>query len=361
MTEIQQYQQPTAAAPSTIQQTALELSGAMQIANAICQSTFVPQHFRGKPEECAVAMLYGATIGFDPVTSVQQIYVIGGKPALYARAMVAIVLAAGHEIWVEDEKPGMVTVAGKRKGSDKVQRVTWTSQMAETAGYTKNAKYRTDPQSMLYARASGDLARRLAPDALMGMAYNVEEMQLVPAEQQHPATDHATPQTQKDRVRAAIATKTTGPADAGGQPAPEQPPAAPAAGPADTPLITAAQSKKLHTLVGKLGLDRDAKINGVRSVIGRPINSTSELTKAEANQVIESLQARVDMTDAGEEPVDGVIVVTLDDVIAEGQRLGMDMWQIEAAFDSDHDAKLPEADPETLAGFLDSLRDRAGA
>ncbi|MCZ4506609.1 hypothetical protein O4273_27765, partial [Rhodococcus ruber] len=33
------------------------------------------------------------------------------------------------------------------------------------------------PQSMLYARASGDIARRVAPDALLGMAYHVEELE----------------------------------------------------------------------------------------------------------------------------------------------------------------------------------------
>lgn len=360
MTEIQQYEQQTpttTALPSAIQQTAIELNGAMQIARAICTTSFAPAHFRNKPEETTVAILYGATIGLAPIEAIQQIYVIGGKPALYARAMAGVVLAAGHEIWVEEESEGTVTVAGRRKGSENVQRVTWTSAMAERAGYTKNAKYRTDPQSMLYARASGDLARRLAPDALLGMGYNVEEMQLVDDSGQRPTSVQATPQTAKDRVRAAVgvAPKTAGPAEADETPAPGQTPAAPTAGPADTTPITKPQSKKIHTLIGKLGIDRDAKISGCSQIIGRPITSTTELTKTEANTVIESLQARIDLTPETD-AVEGVVVATVDDVIAEAQRQGMDMWALETAFESDHDMKLDAADGETLAGFLETLK-----
>jgi len=314
MTEIQQYEQ-TAYAPSPIQHTANEMHTAHQIATAIANSTFVPTHFRGKPDECTVAMLYGATIGLDPMTAVQQIYVISGKPALYARAMVAIVLAAGHEIWVEAESEGSVTVAGKRKGSENVQRVTWTTQMAETAGYTSNKKYQTDPQSMLYARASGDLARRLAPDALLGMAYNVEEMSLVDDGPQRPATVQATPATQKDRVRQAIATpQPSGPATAT-EPAPEPDTAAPMAGPENAaPGITSAQSKKLHASFNELGFTKDQRAERLAyasSVVGRELASSSEMTKDEASAVIEALAAELAQADA---PSDGTVeAVIVDD------------------------------------------------
>lgn len=52
------------------------------------------------------------------------------------------------------------------------------------------------------------------------------------------------------------------------------------------------QRKKLHALVNELGLTRDQKIAGASKVIRRPIESTSDLSKDEASQVIDSLQAR---------------------------------------------------------------------
>ena len=47
----------------------------------------MPAHFRGKPNEAAAAILYGDEIGFTPTQALQNLYVINGKPALYARAM----------------------------------------------------------------------------------------------------------------------------------------------------------------------------------------------------------------------------------------------------------------------------------
>jgi len=162
---------------SLVQQTAADLDAAYRIAEVLCRTSFAPQHFRGKPEEATVAILYGQGIGMDPQTALQNLYVISGKPALYARAMVAIVLGAGHEVWTETSTDECVTVCGKRRGTENVERSEWTFERAKKAGYTNNKKYTTDPQAMLYARASGDIARRVAPDALLGMGYNVEELQ----------------------------------------------------------------------------------------------------------------------------------------------------------------------------------------
>lgn len=184
MTEIETYQPAapvvTYVGAASIEATARALVDAHKIGTALCRTSFVPKHFQGKPEEAAAAILYGAAIDMDPITALQNVYVIGGKPALYARTMVAKVLAKGHEIWTEEESDGSVTVCGRRKGSDKVETVTWTSEMANRAGYTSNAKYKTDPRSMLYARASGDVARRIAPDALLGFSHNVEELRIDP-------------------------------------------------------------------------------------------------------------------------------------------------------------------------------------
>lgn len=161
-----------------IQRTASDLDAAYRIAEGLGRTSFVPQHFRGKPDDAMAAILYGQTINMDPLTALQNLYVIGGKPALYARPMVGIVLSQGHEVWTEVDTPERVVVCGRRKGSKNVERAEWTIERAKRAGYTNNKKYQSDPQAMLYARASGDVARKVAPDALLGMAYNVEELEI---------------------------------------------------------------------------------------------------------------------------------------------------------------------------------------
>lgn len=151
---------------------------ALAIAQPLCQTAFVPQHFRGKPEDTAIAIMHGANLGFGPIDAVQNIFVISGKPGMYARTMVAILKSVGHEVWTEESSDQSVTVSGSRKGSKHVETSTWTIQRAHTAGYTSNPNYKKDPQAMLYARAAGDVCRRIAPDALLGIAYTVEEMQM---------------------------------------------------------------------------------------------------------------------------------------------------------------------------------------
>lgn len=161
------------------------LTAAHRIGAALCQTAFVPVHFKNKPEEAAAAILYGDEIGLTPTQALQNLYVISGKPALYARAMVALVLAAGHEVWTVSKSDAQVTVAGRRRGSSHTIEETWTTARASKAGYTNNKKYQSDPQAMLYARAASDVCRQVAPDALAGLAYSVEESEL---EEQQPAT-----------------------------------------------------------------------------------------------------------------------------------------------------------------------------
>lgn len=307
MTDLVIPQTHQAGAVSTIVQTARELDAAYTIAKAIAGTSFVPTHFRGKPDECAVAILYGATVGLDPVTAVQQIFVIGGKPALYARAMVAIVLAQGHEIWTEEETPGRVVVCGRRKGSENVERVEWTTDMAKTAGYTTNKKYQTDSRAMLYARASGDVARRVAPDALMGLTYNVEELELG----EIPNTPVETPSERSgvSRLRAALPAKPHTDPEPAAEPAQgnvePQEPTLDETLTDDVPYtvdgpITEKQRKHLHALVNKLGMDRDTKLAGLSKIAGREITSSNDLTETEAGWAISGLQVKVDQMGAAE-------------------------------------------------------------
>ncbi|GII98363.1 hypothetical protein CLV28_0688 [Sediminihabitans luteus] len=266
---------PTAPAITTesmalIESTAASLGHAHQIASALCKTAFAPAHLKNKPEEAAAAILYGAQVGLDPLAAMQNVYVIGGKPALYSRTMVAIVLAAGHAIWTDESTNSRVTVSGRRRGSDVIETVTWDTARAELAGYTTNKKYRTDPQAMLYARAAGDVARRIAPDALLGMAYTAEEMQVLEARDVTPRRESAT--------------------DILAVPAPAA--LAESASPSAPDVITPAQSRALHAGLREHDLtDRDAGLAFVSEILGRDVESTKTLTQAEAGQVLDALAA----------------------------------------------------------------------
>lgn len=268
---------------------AYAMGAAKQLADALCNTTFVPQVFRNKPDDGAAAIMYGDEIGFTPGQSLQNIYVISGKPSLYARAMVALVLSHGHEIWTEASSPQRVIVCGKRRGSQHVERIEWTRSKAEQAGYTSNKKYMTDPESMLYARASGDVARRIAPDALAGIAYTVEELELADGATLTATTTREPSKRTAQRANAKAQPEPDLDPETGGgaQAADAQDDHAPSDG------ITSAQSKHMHALFNDRGMtDRDDRLAYTRLAIGRAdLTSSKELSKGEASAVIDVLLA----------------------------------------------------------------------
>lgn len=194
MTELQQYENNDVAQNNTTSQApeiqipqgvvdlkswAQELDAAHQLGRALCQTDFVPKDFRGKPEAAAAAILAGKALGLDPMNSLSNIFVVHGRPALYARTMAGIVMEHGHELIRTEATPQSVTYAARRKGQSEWQEFTWTIDRAKQAGYTSNKKYQEDPIAMLTAKAQAEACRTIAPDVLTGVAtYSVEDHQL---------------------------------------------------------------------------------------------------------------------------------------------------------------------------------------
>ncbi|WP_066298929.1 hypothetical protein [Arthrobacter luteolus] len=158
---------------------AQELDAAHRLGTALCGTEFVPAPFRGKPDAAAAAILAGKSLGLDPMNSLSNIFVVQGRPAMYARTMVALVLSAGHDVRRTAATPETVTILGRRKGQQEWQEFTWTIERARQAGYLSNKKYNTDPIAMLTAKAQAEACRTIAPDVLTGVAaYSVEDVEL---------------------------------------------------------------------------------------------------------------------------------------------------------------------------------------
>lgn len=151
-----------------------ELGAAHQIATAICGTEFVPKEFRGNPDKTATAILYGKSVGLDPLAALANVFVVHGRPAMYSRTMVALAQKAGVEFQRTEATEKQVTVHARRKGAQNWQAFVWTMDRATRAGYTNNAKYKTDPIGMLTAKAYAEAVRVIAPDVLMGVVVSEE-------------------------------------------------------------------------------------------------------------------------------------------------------------------------------------------
>lgn len=148
-------------------------SDVIKVANVIHDTPFVPDGLRGSAPAVAAAILAGRELGIGPMTALQHIHVIKGKPSQSAALMRALIQGAGHKWQDGDVNDTRAVVRGCRKGESEWTEVSFTADQARKAGIDLG-KY---PQDKLYARATSRLARRKFADVIAGMPYSAEELE----------------------------------------------------------------------------------------------------------------------------------------------------------------------------------------
>lgn len=271
------------------------------LAVKVAGTEFVPAALRGKPAAVAAAILTGREIGIPPMQSLSSIHVVDGRPTLSAELMRQLVFAAGHRIRYVETTNTRCIVEGWRVGSESADAtVTWSMDDAKRAGLDGKANWRKHTRQMLIARATAELCRMVFPDVIGGLAYTSEELTdggVVDAELVEPTT---TPARRTARRRntptpptaVSVAAEPAQPAPAVDEPPLDDPEPAQAVdeAPAEPPA-TRAQLTKLHALFGDVGwTDRDDRLRAAAAIVARPLGSSSDLTKAEAHLLIDTLE-----------------------------------------------------------------------
>jgi hypothetical protein len=297
----------------------------LELAEIIANTDFVPRGLRGNQAAILAAILYGHEVGLEPMTSLSTIAVIDGKPTMSAEAQRALILAAGHELVLEESTNTRATWAGRRRGERTTTRVTWTLDDARRAKLAGRPAYQAYPAAMLSARSSAALARAVFPDVIRGMAAT-EEIEGEAIEVESVVEDAEAPK-QATRRRRRVATTVDSSATVAAPPAPEpsadSSPEATSAEPGpeqasapvgeqptavepDAPLSS--QLGLMFHLFGKKGpFERDERLAYCERVLDRKINSSKELSALDVTRIIEALNAEPDSPAApaaneGEQP-----------------------------------------------------------
>lgn len=177
----------------------------LALARALSDAELLPRAYRGKPADVLLAMQLGTELGLRRLQALRLLNVVEGTPSLGAEGVRACILAAGHDVWTEEDLaevnsygiPTSCTVMGKRRGSERVYRATFTIEQAVRAGLCAVARDENDGQvtavrarsqlgkvlpweayteAMLEARATTVLGRRAFADVLGGLSYTAEEL-----------------------------------------------------------------------------------------------------------------------------------------------------------------------------------------
>ncbi|MER7046725.1 hypothetical protein [Streptomyces jumonjinensis] len=164
-----------AAQPTDLMQWVESARQASIVAQSLAKTSFAGA-YRGKPDEITAAILTGQELGLQPMTALKSIDVIQGQPALRAHAMRGILQARGHEVEVVESTDTLCIMRGRRNGSESWQQVVWDIPRARLLGLLGKDQWKKQPKTMLVARATGEICRLVASDALHGMPYVAEEL-----------------------------------------------------------------------------------------------------------------------------------------------------------------------------------------
>lgn len=96
---------------------------AMTIAKMLAGSKLVPQQYQGHPEDVLIACSWGESLGLKPLSALNAIAVVNGRPQLFGDALKALIMKHGtiEEQW--DNEHGIWTMTAHRKGFPDV---TWS-------------------------------------------------------------------------------------------------------------------------------------------------------------------------------------------------------------------------------------------
>lgn len=182
-TDVQLQADMSPVTPSTLESLksyAEAWSSAAQIAEQVARTDFAGP-FKGKPQDMAVAILKGASLGIPPENIGKSIYVVHGTPALYGKTALAVALANGYTTETIEDSPEAVTVRmTSPEGQD--MEVRYTIERATKEGLVKGNKvqYETRPSKMLYWKCIGELTDRMIPHLTGGMPVKEDVEQSAP-------------------------------------------------------------------------------------------------------------------------------------------------------------------------------------
>lgn len=149
-----------------------------RLATAIHKSGLAPSTM-SKVEQITVAIMHGMELGLPPMTSVQKIAVVNGRPTIFGDAVPALLLSRGFRLvekmdGVDDARGATCCVI--RPDGTKIER-RFSIGDAKIAGlWGKAGPWKQYPDRMLQMRARGFAARDGAADVLAGL-YIAEEAQ----------------------------------------------------------------------------------------------------------------------------------------------------------------------------------------
>lgn len=160
----------------------------LQHAQAVAQSSLIPDGYRNQPANVLWAMDLADALGIPFPQVMQTMVVMRGRMTMSADIMAAVVRRAGHKLRVREQGMSVTAALIRQDDPDYEFSATWDEAKARQAGlWGQRGPWTQYPGQMLRSRAITEVCRQGASDALAGTVYSPEELEL--AESNHNAAD----------------------------------------------------------------------------------------------------------------------------------------------------------------------------
>lgn len=169
-----------------------------KLADKYANSDMVPASYKGKPDNCFVALELASRMDVSPVLVMQNLYIVQGKPSWAGQACKALIDGSGkftNSEYVmtgnaQDGSLGCYLQATNKRTGKLVKGTQITMKMAQDEGWSTKggSKWKTMPEQMLKYRAAAFFARTECPEVLMGFQTADEVDDIVPDERTNTKT-----------------------------------------------------------------------------------------------------------------------------------------------------------------------------
>ena len=173
---------------SSIYQSTESFEFAQRQAKSLCESDLVPTSYQGQKglSNCLVALEMSKRMNLSPLTVMQNLNVIHGRPTWSSQFITSNILGCGrfknfdYVVTGKDENLAVQCQATRLEDNKLVKGTAVTMKMARQEGWTKNSKYQSMPELMLRNRAATFFGRQYIPDLLLGVQTSEEVVDIQP-------------------------------------------------------------------------------------------------------------------------------------------------------------------------------------
>jgi hypothetical protein len=230
--------------------------------------------------QAGVKVLAGLEMGIGAFAAMAGVYVIKGKPSVGAGLMAAAVKRHPRYNYKVRRLDSTGCEIEFFEDGESVGVSSFTEADAKAANLLGNDNYKRNPRNMYFARSLSNGVRWYAPDVFDMSTYTPEELGASVDDDGNVIDIEPSPVRHEKPAAPALEAPAAEPEPEAAQEAPEPAEDAP-------PAATGPQLRKLAVAIKEQGLARDDALGFFSWLAGRKLESSKELTKAEASRALD--------------------------------------------------------------------------